>query len=116
MIVHSIDPTSQRILTATVPDGALSSAQLAILARHEPVHIADRWIFGPLVNTTEGPVPHDRLEFRAGITPRSGEPGSCDARWIEARFKGQERLVMRAVDVLAHGVEVKMQQEAGQVN
>lgn len=118
MIVHSLSPQSSTIQTATVPDGALTAEQLARLQRHESVFVqsAARWIFGERIMTSIGPVGLDQLELRAGIDPRDGSPGSCDARWIEARLKGSEEIVMRAVDILAHGIEVSARVVAGQVN
>lgn len=117
MIAYSICPDAGTIKLASVPLGALTLEQSARFDRHEAVYVqsAERWIFGGEIATTAGVLPLNKLDLVAGVTPRDGTPGSCDVRWIEARAPGSADIIMRAVDVLAHGIEVSANLAAGMV-
>jgi hypothetical protein len=115
MIIHRINPESTRIETTEQEEAEVAATMLpsgkdllSELLAGEAVFLGGFWLFGDSVMTANGMMPTAMLEIKAGISPRSGLPGSCDAHWIEMR-----QLVKRGVAIDLVGIEVNASGSAG---
>lgn len=115
MRIHRINPHSTRIETTEQTDDEVATmtapsgrSLLDDLQAGEAVFMGGFWLFGDTVMTAHGMYPASALEIKAGFTPRSGEPGSCDAHWIEMR-----QLTKRGVAIDLVGIEAQMTGVAG---
>lgn len=102
MKVHSIEDGALR--TAEPPDDELMRLGLLEKLTEGQAIFLDRWVFPGVLLTTRGMLPVELLELSQGVDRASGEPGSCDAHWFEARTLDGD-LVKRAVNIIATGIE-----------